>query len=299
MKAELVDVAAGPRTFLGESPRWDGTAWWWVDVTAGHVWRRQPGMSASPVWQTGERTSLVHPEAVGRVVVARREQLYLLSPQEDGTWHSTGLWCDLGLGAGWMVNDGVADARGRLWIGAIAPDRAPLDGVLLQVDRDGTVSVAAEGFTMSNGMGWDAEGKRLYHVDTSERVIWTHRVDIESGEVLGREPFVDFLESDGLPDGLTTDVVGGVWVAIYGAGQVRRFDTDGNLDIVVEVNAEQCTSVQLGGPDGHDLLITTAREGYDAERSARDRTAGRLFRARSEHRGVPVPPVVVDEGSGR
>ncbi|WP_162451547.1 SMP-30/gluconolactonase/LRE family protein [Phytoactinopolyspora mesophila] len=296
MHAELVAERDGPRTVLGESPRWDGDTWWWVDATDG-VWCRRPGGPAVAVWQTGERTSLVHPERSGGVVVARGTDLYLLRQGADGEWRPLGPWCELPLEDGWLVNDGVADSHGRLWIGAIAPDRAPLAGVLLRIEPDGVVHEAADGFTLTNGMAWGPGEKRLYHVDTGERTIWAHEVDSRSGRVLDREPFLDFARDDGLPDGIAMDTDGGIWVAMYSSGQIRRYDAMAMLDVVIDLDTPQCTSVEFGGPDGRDLLITTAREGYDESRSAREPLAGRLFQARTRHAGLGKAKAAVETGT--
>jgi xylono-1,5-lactonase len=296
VRAELVDELNGPRTVLGESPRWDGDTWWWVDATDG-VWCRRPGEPAVAAWRTGERTSLVHPERSGRVVVARGLSLDVLSRRADGRWTPDGCWSRLPLDNGWLVNDGVADSRGRLWIGSIAPDREPLAGALLRIEPDGSVYEAADGFTLTNGMTWSPEEKHLYHVDTGERTIWAHRVDLDTGQVIYSEPFLDFAPDDGLPDGLSVDAAGGVWVAMYSSGQVRRYNSAAVLDVVIEVAAPQCTSVEIGGPDGRDILITTAREGYDVARSAREPLAGRLFSARSQHAGLVKAKARIEEGA--
>ncbi|WP_158542775.1 SMP-30/gluconolactonase/LRE family protein [Phytoactinopolyspora halophila] len=295
MRATLIDEPDGPRTVLGESPRWDGRIWWWVDASDG-VWARQPGRSATAVWSLGERTSLVHPEVSGGAVVARQQVLYVLRRRGPGMRFTAVRWCDLGLDEGWMVNDGVADSWGRLWIGSIAPGQAPGGGALLRVEPDGRIAAAVEGFTMSNGMAWDVAEKHLLHVDTLERTVWSHRVDMASGTVLGSERFLTFSPDDAVPDGLATDIDGGVWVAMYGAGEIRRYDASGVFDTSVEVDPPQSTSVELGGPDRKELLITTAREGYNDERSAREPWAGRLYHARSEHAGVARRPAVVEMG---
>lgn len=293
MHAEPVDLLEGPRTRLGESPRWDGQAWWWVDAAVGEVWTREPGDPAVCVWRTGGRVSLVHPEVSGRVVFADGPELHVLAMGDDGAWSPGGRWCDLGVGERWLVNDGVADSRGRLWIGSIVPERRRHGGALLRVEPDGTVVEAASGWTLTNGMAWHVDGARLLHADTFERVILAHHVDVASGEVLRTEELVGFGESDGMPDGIATDLDGGVWVAMYGSGQARRYGPDGSLDLVLDVGAPQCTSVELGGADGRDVLITTAREGYDDERSAREPNAGRLYRARSPYPGLPKAAVRV------
>ncbi len=40
---------------------------------------------------------------------------------------------------------------------------------------------------------------------------------------------------DGLPDGPAADRDGGIWVAMYGAGEVRRYARDGILDTVITI----------------------------------------------------------------
>jgi sugar lactone lactonase YvrE len=73
-----------------------------------------------------------------------------------------------------------------------------------------------------------------------------------------RRPFVAIDESDGIPDGLTVDDEGGVWVALYGGSCIHRYDERGRLDAVLEVPAENVTSCCFGGDDGRSLFVTTA-----------------------------------------
>ncbi|WP_166356314.1 SMP-30/gluconolactonase/LRE family protein [Phytoactinopolyspora limicola] len=298
--AELVTERDGPRTELGESPRWDGTAWWWVDAAAGQVWTRRPGGPALLVHDAGGRVSLVQPAVSGRVVIASGQTLLVVEedPAGDG-WRVAGTWCHLGLDEGWRVNDGVADAAGRLWIGSIAPERKQLGGTLLRVDTDGSVTQVTTGFTLTNGMAWNASGDTLFHVDTFERTVWAHRIDPDSGSLVGSRQVLTFADDDGLPDGIATDTDDGIWVAMYGRGEVRRYSADGTLTQVIGVEPPQATSVELGGPDGCDILITTAREGYDEDRSRAEPRAGRLYRARSSTPGLPKPKVVVASGELR
>lgn len=276
MRAEPLPAAEGVRCSLGESPRWDGEHLWWVDAAAGVVWRWRPGADAvERVLVTGVRTSLVQPATGGRFVVARGGELVVVDAGRATTW------CDLGLGAGWLANDGVADASGGLWIGVVAPGQESRAGSLLRVGPDGAVVRVAHGFTLSNGLSWDVTGEALFHADSRERTVWRHRVDPSSGTVLGSEPFLEV--ADGLPDGIATDTDGGVWVALYGAGQVHRYTPTGTLDLVVEVATPQVTSVELG--DG-TIFVTTAHEGYDDDQQAAEPLAGRLFHTPTPRRGL-------------
>ena len=80
---------------------------------------------------------------------------------------------------------------------------------------------------------------------------------------------------------MAIDSDGGLWVAMYGAGQVWRL-VGGRVQTVLEVPTQKVTSVALGGPDGRDLLVTTAQEGMDSAALAADPYAGHLFRARAD-----------------
>ena len=75
-----------------------------------------------------------------------------------------------------------------------------------------------------------------------------------------RRPFVTIEAGAGWPDGLTVDAEGGVWVALYGGGAVRRYLPDGRLDTVVEVATREVTACAFGGPELRDLYITTSQE---------------------------------------
>lgn len=288
---EPVDEAVAPRTVLGESPRWAGGRWWWLDAADGRVWSGPDLDSPSElVMDAGRRVSLVQP--AGPDAAAIGDGAVVRSLRRTAAGWVLGEALDLGLGEGWLLNDGCADASGRLWVGAVAPGHGG-EGVLLRIDGWDTAPVAVcDGITVSNGMGWSPDGRTLFHVDTGRKQLLAHRFDVASRELLGSE--VLWQCDDGLPDGLAVDAVGGVWVAIYGTGQLRRV-VEGQSQQVIEVPTPQVTSVALGGPDGRDLLITTAREGFTAEDSQRDPLAGRLFRSRAPHVGIPPPLVDIAE----
>jgi sugar lactone lactonase YvrE len=283
LTAEPIDTA--PRCVLAESPRWHDDRWWWVDAAGGSVFSATVDRGEWRVRQwfcTSERVSVVHPAGPGRLLITRGHQLQYLDsrmPEKPGPAFGT-----VPMAAGWLLNDGAADGAGGFWIGVVSPDRAPGSGQLAHLDPDGGLLDGVGSIALSNGLAFDPSGEILFHADSFDRVVWAHRIG-PLNQVMESWVRLRFADDDGMPDGLATDVAGGLWVAVYGAGEVRRYDTAGVLDLVVQVPTPQVTSVALGGPDGQDLLITTAREGYDRARSAAEPLAGRLFRARSPHPG--------------
>jgi sugar lactone lactonase YvrE len=84
---------------------------------------------------------------------------------------------------------------------------------------------------------------------------------------------------------MTIDANGHMWVAIYGAGEVRCYSLVGLLEVVVNVPVACPTSVAFGGDDLQDLYITTmVSEGF---RDRPEPLAGALFRCRPGVTGRP------------
>jgi sugar lactone lactonase YvrE len=139
--------------------------------------------------------------------------------------------------------------------------------------------------TISNGMGWSVDQKTMYFIDSQTSRVDTFDFDLATGAICNRQPFVTFSDPGVIPDGMTTDEEGGIWVALFGGSAVRRFDSSGKLTHTVSVPATQVTSCCFGGPDMSELFITTAQYAMDADTLSRDPLAGSLFRVKTSFKG--------------
>ena len=111
---------------------------------------------------------------------------------------------------------------------------------------------------------------------------------IASGTVKNRRPFALIADTPGVPDGLTIDADGGIWVALWGGAQVRRYSPDGRVTDIVNLPVEQPTSCTFGGDAGDTLYITTARLGLTDAQLAVSPLAGSVFACRPGYRGHPA-----------
>ena len=97
----------------------------------------------------------------------------------------------------------------------------------------------------------------------------------DTGALSGRRRFISV--SGGLPDGLTLDAEGCLWLAAWGTGELHRYTPDGQLDTIVKLPVSQVTSAAFGGPDLSTLYITTARENFTAADLRDQPHAGDIF----------------------
>ena len=111
--------------------------------------------------------------------------------------------------------------------------------------------------TISNGLEWSPDGASAYYVDTPTREIAIFDYTADAG-LTGRRTFTAV---DGLPDGLTVDAEGGVWVALYDRGSVCRYGPHGSLEAQIDLPVPRVTACTFGGDRLDRLFITTTREG--------------------------------------
>jgi sugar lactone lactonase YvrE len=139
------------------------------------------------------------------------------------------------------------------------------------------VAVVLPHATVANGLGWSPDGGTMYHADSGAGVVTAYA---------GGSATVVVRPDRGVPDGLTVDAEGALWVALHGAGEVRRYAPSGETLAVWPLPVSQPTSVAIGGASGRRLFVTTAREGLGPDEQP---DAGRVFAAPDA--GVTAPPV--------
>lgn len=266
----------------GEGPVWDADAarLWWVDMLRGDVLGWVPGEDVVRL-TVSTVAAAVRPRSRGGLVVAVERGFALVEPNGDVTVLDP-LWDDETV----RMNDGGCDRQGRFYCGSMAYDEAPGRGSLFRLDPDGSTHTVFTGVTISNGIVWNAEGDTVYYVDSPTHRIDAFDFDPETANFSARRTVVEIPPELGMPDGLTLDSEGGLWVALWGGGAVHRYTPTGTLDEVIEVGPSRVTSCAFGGADLTDLYITTSRQGVpEGEQPG----AGALFHCRPGVRGLPTP----------
>lgn len=274
---------------LGEGARWDArrNELLRVDIMAGRV-HRDLVTSEGALVPVGDYQV---PGTVGAIAPVQGDEGWLLAANRgfvhlspDGSLHPL---ADVAP-EGTRMNDAACDPQGRLWAGNKAHDNRPGAATLFRLERNGQVEVMLDGLTISNGLGWSPDGDTMYLVDTIPGVVYAFAFDREHGHISDARELIDMRGDDGAPDGMTVDAAGDLWVAIWGAGQVRRYRPDGELRQVLDVPAVQTTSCAFAGPELRWLYVTTATEDWTDEQRSAHPAAGLVYRFDTDATGRPA-----------
>jgi sugar lactone lactonase YvrE len=187
-----------------------------------------------------------------------------------------------------LFNDAIADPTGRVLCGTQPIGKR--SGRLYCVERDLTYRMLLDDVSEPNGLGFSNDYRLLYFADSEAQVIWRLSYDIGTGAVDDRK---SFLRTSGcvLPDGLTVDQDGSLWVALWNRGAVVRVAPDGQVTDTVQVPATRSTSVTFGGPAFGTLFITSAKaRDADAGHVECSRVDGAVFAVHGCGRGRPECP---------
>jgi sugar lactone lactonase YvrE len=273
---------------LAEGPVWDAARrrLLWVDILGGAV--LEGGLDDDGIHVTGRHAfdgtvGAVSVADDGTLLVAAQEHLVVLRP--DGTRVDGPRVVPAGTRR--RLNDGSTDPAGRFLVGTLSLDGPSDREVLVRLEPDGSVVELDGDLTLSNGLAWSASGREMYSVDTERQVVFARSYDPDAGAVGERR--VHLTLDEGHPDGIAVDAEDHLWVAVWGAGEVRRFAPDGSLVHRVAVPAPHTSCVAFAGDDLRTLVVTTAAGELDDEQRRAHPASGRLFTCRVDVPGVPVP----------
>lgn len=280
-----VDVAIDARADLGEGPVWDTERQelHWVDVTRNLIHSYRPSGGAVRARDVGQPVGAVAPRARQEGLIAAVRDGFAVVDEQGRCVFVARPEADNPLT---RMNDGKVDPSGRFWAGTMAFDERPGAGSLYRLEPSGRVERVLTGLSISNGMDWTEDRSRMFFIDSPTQRVDMFDFDDATGAIRRRRTFCE-VTGDGVPDGMTVDADGGVWVAVWGGSCVRRYSPSGALVESIEVPASQVTSCAFGGSDLRDLYITSAAGGLTTEQRLHEPHAGALFVCRPDANGRP------------
>lgn len=290
-----VQLAVASRCLLGESPLWHPREQrlYWCDIPGHRLYRHDPVTQDLVHWDFDTDVACCAPMLDGGLLIGMRDGLWrfdtargerrrLAAPPYDPATE--------------RFNDGKCDPQGRFWVGTIYEPRDPAKARLYRFQH-GVLDAQVDGLTVTNGLGWSPDGRRLYVSDTKAHRIDRFDVDPVGGGLSGRRTFVQFplrqageplSAYGGRPDGAAVDTEGCYWVAMFEGARLLRLSPDGQVLREVRLPVQCPTMPCFGGSDLRTLYITTASHHRPPAELADQPWAGGLLSLRVDVPGLPA-----------
>jgi sugar lactone lactonase YvrE len=286
-KEREVELLVDAHARIGEGPVWDAALrrLVWLDILNGLVHLYDPVSGHDETAGVGKAVGAAAPRASGGLVLALEDGFAAFDPASEELTPLAPVEADQ---PGLRMNDGKCDRAGRFWAGSMEWDGEHPVGSLYRLDPDHAVTRVVTGVRISNGLGWSPDGRLMYYIDSPTYRIDVFDFDLGQGSLANRRTLVEVPREWGMPDGMTVDAEGCLWVAFWGGWAVRRLTPDGTLVETLRLPVSQVSSCTFGGPDGEDLYITSATDGLSDEQLRAEPHAGALFRARPGVAGGPT-----------
>jgi sugar lactone lactonase YvrE len=282
-----VEVFADLQADVGEAPHWDDrtNTLLFVDLTGGAVYRYGPSGARLGSFSVGQEVGAVVPRRGGGLVLAVRDGIAVASDSGEDFEIAAPVERDI---PGNRMNDAKCDPAGRLLAGTMAFDLSPHSAALYRVDPDWSFQEIARDVTQSNGIAWSPGGSRMYFIDSATQGIDVFDYDAGTGSAGNRRRLVTIDPAHGIPDGMTADDQGNLWVACFGGAAVRCFSPAGEELDKVQFPVTQVTSCAFGGPGLADLYVTTAAYRLGPAQRQGEPHAGATFVCRPGAEGLPA-----------
>ena len=283
MQAELLYPS---QCILAESPLWhpERKCCYWVDIENGILYEHNWLSKETRFWNLNGKLPLAVQGKGDELILALNAGIVkfnLESEQIEGVLDiepaSSGNRC----------NDGACDNEGRLWIGTMSLQHTNGAGSLYCVDVDHKVQKKRAHISVSNGIVWSLDNKRMFYIDSPTQVVQSFLFEEEKGNIAFEKNVIEIPADTGTPDGMAIDEEGMLWIAHWGGFSVCRWNpNNGELLSKIDLPVPQVSSCAFVGDELNHLLITTARENMSPEDVKKYPESGDVFIIKTDVKGT-------------
>ena len=277
MQASLLFDA---RAELGEGPAWHAgeQVLYWVDILKKRIYRDGEAWLGLP-----DFPGCVAPRRGGGLIVALRSSVVEVDGQGG-----IKLRVAVNEPRGNRFNDGKCDPAGRFLAGTMDMAEKEDSGALYSLEG-GRLRQLISGVRISNGLAWSPDHRTFYYIDTPSRAIQAFDYSPATGKITRGRILVQIPPALGWPDGMTSDMDGNLWVAMWGGSQILKLEPlDGRVLEQIPLPVLQPTSCVFGGPGMKRLYITSARKDLSASQLTQYPLSGSVFSVETEVTGMPT-----------
>ncbi|HEY6644368.1 SMP-30/gluconolactonase/LRE family protein [Povalibacter sp.] len=257
-------IAPHIRCQLGEGLLWSAreSAVYWVDIIGQRVHRYSLADGATKSWTMPQKTGwLVERRAKPGFIAGMQSGFVeltldplMIRPIADPEPHLPDN----------RMNDCCVDHHGNIWAGTMDVPIEKATGSLYRLDSAHQVTKHDSDYLVTNGPAFSPARDYMYHNDTGRGVVYRFDVAVD-GSIANKREFIRFREDWGVPDGMTVDAEGCLWIAHWGGSCVSRFTPDGERQRWITLPASQITNCMFAGDQLDRLFVTSAADGKPDE----------------------------------
>lgn len=270
---------------LGENPLWDSAreSIFWIDIEDKTLNKLTWPEKVFMRWILPERIGMVVQDEDNNLVLGLQNSLMLFDLNTCTIKWLMDIENDIPNN---RPNDGMCDSKGRLWLGTMNI-QAEKDLGSLYCINDSNIYKHLDNLTIANGKAWSLDNKYFYFTDSLTRKIDSYLFDDQLGTIDFYKTIIHVPEELGLPDGMTIDEEGMLWVAHWDGFCVCRWNPEnGDLLSKIDLPVPKVSSCAFGGTDLDTLFITTAKTGLSLEDMEKYPLSGHLFMVKTKVKGL-------------
>lgn len=263
---------------IGEAATWldNEKVFLWVDISGCEMYEYNPDTKTTIKHKFDNMVSTIIPTQLPHVVVlAVKNKLlsyHLLTHATKTLVELPGEMTDL------RTNDGKASPEGRIWLGVMHLSNHDHTGALYCIEKDLTISKVLDKQCIPNGIVWNKAGNKMYYADSGRACIEEYNYNALTGEIQFVKVAVTVNSNLGVPDGMTIDNDGNLWVAHWGGFGVYCWNpVSGEMIGKISVPVPNVASCTFDA--NNNLFITTARAGLTELELLKYPLSGSLFKA--------------------
>lgn len=268
MSSVKVECVVKESALIGEGPVWEESEQMllFVDIIGQKIHRWSPVTNQIQSVETGDMVGFAVPRASGGYVAGVGRRFVAVDWSTQTTTSLVEIDEDKPTN---RLNDGKVDPIGRLLAGTMGVEERPgvfqkQQGSLFTLNSDLKVTKHFNQVDISNGLDWSLDQRTFYYIDSLSLNVDAFDYDINTGNISNRRVVYHMEEGEGLPDGMTLDAEGRLWVACYNGGRVIHIDPSTGVRLqTISLPVTKITSCCFGGLDYADLYVTSASLGVD------------------------------------
>jgi sugar lactone lactonase YvrE len=122
---------------------------------------------------------------------------------------------------------------------------------------EGNYTKLLDEITISNGIAFASDNKKMYYIDTPTKKVVKYDYDLENGSINNKTDLIEFI-TDSFPDGMCIDSNQNLFIAEWGGSCISKWDSS-NGKLLTRYNLPVLNITSCAIDINNNIYITTAK----------------------------------------